>query len=66
MTRYRLLALLLSAPALSAKSKLGDAAWMRNFSAFLQAINRFVLAMNDDRLDLQQWERVQRAWRLLG
>ena len=49
-------------PMAIARPKLGDAEWLRRFGVFLQALNLFVLALNEDRLDRAGWARVQSAW----
>jgi hypothetical protein len=45
-----------------ARPRLGDKEWLRRFGVFLQSLNRFVVALNDDRLDQAGWARVQSAW----
>jgi hypothetical protein len=49
-------------PNAIARPKLGDAEWLRRFGVFLRALNLFVLALNEDRLDRAGWARVQSAW----
>ncbi|HYO84775.1 MAG TPA: hypothetical protein VES20_25460 [Bryobacteraceae bacterium] len=49
-------------PKAVARPKLGDAEWLRRFGVFLRALNLFVLALNEDRLDRAGWARVQSAW----
>ena len=45
--------------------KLGDPEWMRRFGLFLQEVNQFVLALNEDKLDRTRWERIRAAWAAL-
>jgi hypothetical protein len=47
------------------RSKLGDTDWMRNFREFVKAFNDFVIALDDDKLDVSKWARMRSAWHRL-
>jgi hypothetical protein len=61
----RHLALMLAGVApLMAKEQqsLGDAGWLPKFRKFLKQLNLFLLALNDDVLDVKLWKKVEEAW----
>lgn len=60
------LGLLAQAPMVLSNPTFGDAEWQRRFDLFLRELNQFIVALNDDRLDLDRWKRVQNAWAGLG
>lgn len=64
--RRALAAMLLGAGLARPEPRLGDDEWYRRFQAFLQELNRFVICLNDDRVDLAQWKKVCQAWTALG
>ena len=64
MARRSLLWMVYSAMAAKAaqRPKLGDPDWMRRFREFVKTFNEFIISLNDDKLDVGQWERMRSAW----
>lgn len=66
VARRAVAAMLLGAGLALPEPKLGDDEWCKRFQSFLQELNRFVICLNDDKVDLAQWKKVCQAWSTLG
>jgi len=48
-----------------AHARIGDAEWMRRFREFIKAFSDFVVALDDNKLDLSKWERMRTTFHSL-
>jgi hypothetical protein len=49
----------------SAHARIADAEWMRRFREFIKAFNDFVVALDDNKLDLSKWESMRTTFHSL-
>jgi hypothetical protein len=64
--RYLLPAMIagLTLPGFS-QQRIGDEEWLHQLHRFVKAMNEFLEALDDNRLDPSKWEQVCQAWRPL-